>query len=219
MTGHEQGAQAIGWDRQAIARQTTLPGLSRRKGTRFRQGLVGILCSSWLGSSGLVGTAIAQSGRFTCPQDITTLTQLLVRDLPSYANRLTVRNKRLSQLANLPTVILASQPDLQPLPLIPGGAIPSDPTLQQVFITTLERQTTAQQVHQLQQYHWLFLVQTRRGWQLTQSYSRTGSYPAGKTITPPRESSQSTIAQSIKLWLRDCQAGAVRPSHEIPSGQ
>jgi hypothetical protein len=177
-----------------------------------RRSLGWTMMGIWLGLSSAWGAgAIAPPSRLSCPQEVDRLATLLVRDLPSYANRVTVRNKRLSDLPNLPTVVIASQPELEPLPLMAGGAIPQDPNLKQIFITTLERQTTARQIHQLQQYHWLFLVKTGRGWQLAQSYTRTGSYPAGKTLTPPRESSQGAIAQSIKLWLRDCQAGAVRP--------
>jgi hypothetical protein len=42
-------------------------------------------------------------------------------------------------------------------------------------------------------------------------FSHVGSYPnSTQPLTVPRESSDSLTAQAIRLWLRDCQAGAVR---------
>jgi hypothetical protein len=145
-----------------------------------------------------------------CPTTIEPLAKLLARDLPSYANRAALKNGTRFQVPGMSQVIIASQPNLEPLEL-PGTQQVSDPNLHQLFITTLERQTFNQKTNKFQQYHWLFLVQTREGWKLSQSFSRISPYPLVSRITPPRESSQGITAQAIKTWLRDCQAGVIRP--------
>ncbi len=144
-----------------------------------------------------------------CPTTIEPLAKLLVRDLPSYANRTALKNGTRFQVPEMSQVIIASQANLEPLQL-PGVQHPSDPNLHQLFITTLERQTFNQKTSKFQQYHWLFLVQTREGWKLSQSFSRISPYPLVSRITPPHESSQGITAQAIKIWLRDCQAGVIR---------
>jgi hypothetical protein len=95
--------------------------------------------------------------------------------------------------------------------------------LQQVFFTTLERQYWRNQMVSLQNYHWLFLVQNQDGWYLGLLYSSLGRYPSGdgplspvasqRAPTPPEESSDGIIGQAIRLWLRDCRAGAVFPAN------
>jgi hypothetical protein len=110
-------------------------------------------------------------------------------------------------------VILAGPPEFDPLPLTVNlDPVPPDPTVQQLFFTTLERQRTGDRLLELQQYHWAFLVPTRYGWQLVTLYSQIGSYPAdGRLLSPARENSLGAIGQAMRLWLRDCQAGAIRP--------
>lgn len=149
-------------------------------------------------------------------QDIETLTAQLLKDLPSYANRTSQRVRRRGRTADIYSyVLLAGRPEFAPLTLGPGEYNPAAPASvpqqpQQVFITTLERQYTAGKPVELQQYHWLFLTQTSRGWQLAIMFSRTGTYPGRRPPTPPRDSSEGVIAQAIRTWLRDCQAEPVR---------
>jgi hypothetical protein len=160
--------------------------------------------------------------RTACPTQIEPLTQALLRDLPSYTNRQITRQTRRADFATMSQVVAASAPEFEPLPLSTSGsangsangsATASDPNLKQIFFTTLERQTTGGQLVELQQHHWLFLTPTKTyGWRLAMLYTRLGSYPAGRVITPPRESSQGPIGQAIGLWLRDCQAGAIAGS-------
>jgi hypothetical protein len=157
----------------------------------------------------LATTLLSSSPAFAksiCPAKIEPLTQLLVRDLPGYANRATIKGRSRSQLAELTHVIVASQPNLDPIDL---PNIKPDPNLHQVFITTLERQAIGDRMYEFQQYHWLFLAHTQVGWRLTQSFSRTSHYPKEDTLTAPRESSQGAVAQGIKTWLRDCAAGSI----------
>jgi hypothetical protein len=41
-------------------------------------------------------------------------------------------------------------------------------------------------------------------------FSQAGDYPLKSVISPPKNSSDGAIAQAVKLWLRDCQAGSLR---------
>ena len=63
---------------------------------------------------------------------------------------------------------------------------------------------------ELQEFHRLFLTKTNIGWTVVMMFTQDGSYPVKPPIAPPRNSSNGAIAQGVKLWLRDCQAGSVR---------
>ena len=145
--------------------------------------------------------------RSTCPEAIESVSALLVRDLPSYGNRAMIRGRSRSEMAELTQVVVASQPELVPMEV---PSLKPDPNLHQVFLTTLERQTSAQKIYEFQQYHWIFLVKTRSSWRLVKSFARTSRYPKGDWITEIQDSSQGTIAQGIRTWLRDCAAGSIR---------
>ncbi|WP_254566350.1 hypothetical protein [Oscillatoria sp. HE19RPO] len=151
--------------------------------------------------------------RGVCPADLDLLMSQLLPDLPGYANR-TIQRSSQDYVPRF--VILAGRPEFQPLPQGPGVNHPpvsrlpgdleiegSNPAIAQVFFTTLERHYTATQSIEYQQYHWLFLSQTDQGWRVNQMFSRT-AYPETAIPTPPRDSSDSEMAQAIRLWLRDC---------------
>jgi hypothetical protein len=160
-----------------------------------------------------------------CPSDPQLLATQLLADLPSYANRVSIRNLNLSANSTQPltTVLVASAPDLTPLDLAQrsaaGAAIQREPNaeLQQVFFTTLERQYWQGQPTSLQHHHWLFLAPTQEGWHMALLFSSLSPYPdrgplAGdRAPTPPQESSDGIVGQAVRLWLRDCRAGAVFP--------
>ncbi len=173
-----------------------------------------VACTLWLTAS----NAIAQTNLSNnCQkQDVETLTTKLVQDLPSYANRVSQKSRRLNRSVDIYSyVLLAGKQEFAPLSLGPGEYTSTPPTLsneqpQQVFITTLERQYMSGKLVELQQYHWLFLTQTDSGWRLAFMFSRTGTYPSSQPPTPPRESSNGVIAQAVTTWLRDCQAGTLR---------
>lgn len=171
--------------------------------------------SSLFLTNSIPALALTSFSRSCQEQDIETLTIQLLEDLPSYANRTSQRARRRSRIVDTYSyVLLAGRPEFAPLTLGPGEYTPVEPSLveppQQVFITTLERQYTDGKLVELQQYHWLFLTQTSSGWQLAMMFSRTGIYPGGKPPTRPRDSSNGVIAQAIRTWLRDCQAGSMR---------
>ena len=191
--------------------------------------LVLLSAFSWFGSSHLSAhkishrqtqRAIAQAeapkprtNASSCPADLKALTALLVQDLPSYANRVIQRAAILPESAEIDTyVIVAGQPEFEPLSLGPGQY--SDSTTEpeppeQVFFTTLERQYLDNRVFITQNYHWLFLTQTDDGWRMALLYTRLGS-PSNTPPRPPLETSDSIIGQAVRLWLRDCQAGTLR---------
>jgi hypothetical protein len=143
-----------------------------------------------------------------CPTTLEPLTKALLRDLPSYMNRLSSqRSKQFPKYA-----IAATQPNIAPLPVVSSSAI--DPTqggLHQVFFTVLEREYDSQKPNTYQHYHWLFLAQAQTaGWQVAILYSRRGPYPDNQRYASPmRDTTQELTAQAIRRWLRDCQAEAV----------
>ncbi|UKO95809.1 hypothetical protein [Nostoc sp. UHCC 0870] len=151
---------------------------------------------------------------FCAAQDLETLTTHLLRDLPSYANRASQRGRRLGRSSDVYSyVLLAGRPEFQPLPLQPIDQNKStNQNIKQVFFTTLKRQYINKTVVELQEFHWVLLTQTQDSWRLVMMFTQTGSYPKGQPPSPPRDSSNGTIAQGIKAWLRDCQAGSLRNS-------
>jgi hypothetical protein len=164
-----------------------------------------------------------------CPQDLVTLTNLLLQDLPSYTNRLIQRSIPLDP--RNPTriyMVTAGNPEFNPIttdlnsvpdnlnnPLLnpsQGTNSPENSELQQVFFTTLNREYQGNRLVENQEFHRLFLVQTNQGWQLALMYSRSSLSP--QLLTPPRDSLNSAVGQAVKIWLRDCQAGAIDHSEQ-----
>jgi hypothetical protein len=149
----------------------------------------------------------------TCPADVNSLTSLLIRDLPSYANRLIQRRrKRTDELYS--SLVTVGKPDFRSIEITsreyPARFPQSAPT--QVFITTLERQYTGIKSAEIQQFHWLFMAKTRFGWRLSNIYSRTsiGKLTADAPIAPPTESSRTIVGEAISIWLNDCYLGKVK---------
>ncbi|MGF1481802.1 MAG: hypothetical protein ACFB4I_20355 [Cyanophyceae cyanobacterium] len=154
-----------------------------------------------------------QELRTTCPSDIQLLIDRLLQDLPGYANRVIQRAALFREPEMDVYVIVAGRPEFEPLTLGPeqykDSAVDPNPP-QQVFFTTLERQYLENRVVTVQNYHWLFLTQTSTGWRMALIYTRLGSPTESVSPRPPLETSDSIIGQAVKLWLRDCRAGALR---------
>jgi len=141
-----------------------------------------------------------------CPADLEALVDRLLQDLPSYANRVIVRSgfapNNSRAIGYVPNqIILAGRPEFEPLPLNFEDALPENAS--QVFITTLERQYRGGKRVEIQQYHWLFLTKTEKGWELVKIVSRFGTAADVRPLSPA-ESEKSAIAEAIRLWLRDC---------------
>ena len=177
---------------------------------RFGQVVVAILM---LGSVVTIAdAALAQTQQpLTCPQELDSLASLLVRDLPSYANRELRSTIALDRAVPRSAVVLiAGQTEFEPLPLDAGADPPpatADPY--QVFITTLERQYINDRAIEVQQYHWLFLTRSASGWRLVMMFTRYGSTQPNQPPSPPRETSQGAMARAVTTWLRDCRAGVI----------
>lgn len=158
---------------------------------------------------------------FTCPQDIQSLTNLMLRDLPGYANRVMQRSIRLNSSGLSSYVFVAGNPDFNPIntdlsPQSEATQRLDDRQLQQVFFTTLNREYQGGRILEVQEFHRLFLVQTSQGWQLALMYSRSGSISSpSQALTPVRESINSAVGQAVSTWLRDCQAGTLRNSEKL----
>jgi len=121
-----------------------------------------------------------------CPADFPSLSKALAKDLPDYLNRV------YSRLRIKREVMTISQPELEPLALAPDQ--PRDRLPQQIFLSTLERQTG--QVTTSQRAYWLFIVPTSRGWRLDMASMRIGQ-------APPVDVSDAAIADASNKWLRD----------------
>lgn len=148
-----------------------------------------------------------------CPADVKKLTNLLLENLPGYANRV-IQRTRLLQDGLYSYVLVAGRPQFKPLSLGPGIYAPVPPgeevqPPEQVFFTTLERQYTHNEAVTIQHYYWLFLTQTESGWKMAMLFSRFGSPAPGRAPLAPRGASNGAIGQAISLWLRDCRAGEI----------
>lgn len=149
-----------------------------------------------------------------CPSDLNRLSELLVRDLPSYANRKLQQNRKRTD-PFYSSMINAGALEFQPLENLSREYPPRFPQerANQIFITTLERQYTGIRSAQLQQFHWLFLAKTSLGWRLANMYTRTGGSPqSGTPVSPPIESSNTIVGTAIRTWLNDCYLGKLRGS-------
>lgn len=148
----------------------------------------------------------------SCPSDLQRLTELMLKDLPSYANRV-IQRERLRNRHFSPSlyVLVAGRPEFKPLPLTNLQYQPVlEDTAQQVFFTTLERQYGEESLVNLKNYYWLFLTQTEEGWRSVILFSQLASLDKGGLPLPPEDASDGPIGQGISLWLRDCRAGALR---------
>jgi hypothetical protein len=148
----------------------------------------------------------------TCPVKISDLSELMRRDLPSYANRLFQRQRKMKD-AVYSSMVAVGEPELDPLQIKHQEYTPIYPQVkpEQIFISTLERQYNGTSSVELQQFHWLFIAKTRKGWRLVTIYSRLGTRKKGtdNMITPPIESSHTVVGQSVRTWLNDCYLGKI----------
>ncbi|NEP17369.1 MAG: hypothetical protein F6J97_10755 [Leptolyngbya sp. SIO4C1] len=157
-----------------------------------------------------------------CPEDLAVLTQLLLRDLPGYANR--VLQRALGEVPDPelalsleqyrpPTVLIAGEAERKPIDVaeqVYTTDISAMNTTTQLFFTTLEREYSGTRFNDIQHFHWLFLVPSETGWRLAFMFSTIDDTESLRPILPLRESSGGSIGQAVQLWLRDCRAGTVR---------
>ena len=181
--------------------------------TSFNFLLGTILLTKMAAAENIINTQ--QSDR-QCPQELAQLANLMTENISNYGNRVIQRRSIYSRkLDFLPTyIVTVGKPEIEPLSLnqsqYPTDDISDD--VQQIFFTTLERQYfTNQKVLEVQNYHWLILTQTSRGWKLVMAFTRFGYPDEDKlAISPPRDTTSGIIGQAVKLWLKDCQNGTLR---------
>ncbi|MGF1498712.1 MAG: hypothetical protein ACFB8W_18080 [Elainellaceae cyanobacterium] len=152
-----------------------------------------------------------------CPIELETLSVLLLRDLPGYANRVSTRAQVAERTFNPKSyVITASVPAFAEVAPgfdenVPSPAVIEANGVEQVFFTTLSRQYQDDTAELLQHHHWVFLAPDPEGWRLSLMFSRIATYPENEPPAPLYESSEGVIGRGIQLWLRDCRAGAIAP--------
>lgn len=154
---------------------------------------------------------LSQTPPVSCPQNLAQLTEKLLKDLPGYANRVIQRSRLLRDSPYTSYIILAGQPEFEPLPLKSQQYQPffADDT-QQVFFTTLERHYRTRQGVTYQSYHWLFLTKIDNKWQLVKVISQLASLNEDDIPLPPKDSTDGAIGQGIRLWLRDCNVSGLK---------
>lgn len=141
----------------------------------------------------------------TCPADLQTLLDQMLPDLPGYANRVIERRSNSREFRRDTSILLAGQLDeLEPLPFSVNLNYPDETFL--VYLKTWQRQYYNNKIIRFQQYHWLFLRKSASGWELEKMFSKSSSYPRYGFYPVPGETSESAVAQAVRLWLRDCQA-------------
>ncbi len=151
----------------------------------------------------------------TCPVELEPLTSKLLEDLPGYANRVIRRTRGDRTELRARHVVIAGRPEFEPLPAGSQEYQPAFPAsrqaIEQIFFTTLEQQYAETERQTTQNFHWLLLAQTpERGWDLVAMFSRLGTLDPEDPPGAIRESTGSAIANGIRLWLRDCEAGTLR---------
>ncbi|MGD1805363.1 hypothetical protein ACP6PL_07960 [Dapis sp. BLCC M126] len=140
----------------------------------------------------------------TCPENsdnLEILVAALMLDLPSYVNREIQRDRQPSKDYLKRNIVIAGRPEFEPLPMDYTPFIQED--INQIFLTTLERQYRDSQVVELQQFHWLFVRQNQTQWELVNMFSIEESLP--ENIPPqPKNSSNGVFAKGIRAWLKGC---------------
>ncbi len=157
-------------------------------------------------------TQVLAQNETTCPSDLETLMTRMLKDLPSYGNRVTQRSRRGDRSVEVYNyIVVAGNPEFEPLPLSNLQYQPQLPDeTKQVFFTTLERQYTKTEVILLQNYYWLFLTPSSDGWRLFLLFSQLADLEKADLPLPPQDAINGAIGQGIKLWLKDCRAGVLR---------
>ena len=150
-----------------------------------------------------------QTQNKSCPEDIETLTSLMLKDLADYGNRVIQRTQHSHRREGFDSyIIFAGKSEFEPLNLPQFQYNPfKESKTEQIFFTTSERQyiDNTKQI-ETQNYHWLFLTPTSNGWHMVTMFSRFSPSAQKDLPTPPIESSKGIIGQAVSLWLRDCRA-------------
>lgn len=141
----------------------------------------------------------------SCPDNLSDLSEKLLTDLPSYTNRVIQRSQLTRTPFNDTYIIVAGQPEFEPLTLTHQQYKPIFPnSTQQLLFTTLERHYINQRSTTYESYYWVFLTQENEQWYLVKVLSALASLNENDVPLPPQDATDGAIGQGIQLWLRDC---------------
>lgn len=168
----------------------------------------------WLESALLLTLVLGHAGSLeaapvatseSCPQSFEPFISTMLADIPAYVNRVNTRADNRNKY-----VIVASRADFDELPLLqasfPKNTNPETSSdVRQVFFSTLLRRFSQQEIVHQQEHYWLIMAPSDRGWEFVQMYSIIDSYPSSDhLLSPPRNSSEGSMATAIKDWLKNC---------------
>jgi hypothetical protein len=160
---------------------------------------------------------------YQCPADLPQLTTLLLRDIIPYANRAAQRRRRRLDANGRPdpsgkldtsynSYLVVGRGSLEAVAIDNPEYNPSRSGPQQLFVTSLEKQySPGPKFIEIQRFHWIFLARSQAGWSLSAIYSRVGSNGSDPLLLPPTDSLSTPFGEAIATWLRDCNAGKIRP--------
>jgi hypothetical protein len=155
---------------------------------------------------------------YQCPTELPQLSVLLLRDIIPYANRAAQRRRkkippdyRLLD-PNYSSYLAVGRTSLEPLAFDNPEYQPRRPAPQQIFLTSLEKQhAPGSQFTEIQRFHWIFLDRGQTGWRMSAIYSHVRSGNSDPLLLPPTDSLTTPLGEAIATWLRDCNAGKIRP--------
>ncbi|NET29467.1 hypothetical protein [Okeania sp. SIO1I7] len=133
--------------------------------------------------------------------DLEILATDLILDLPGYVNREIQRDRQSNEDYLERNIVIAGRPEFEPLPIDDMPFFQED--INQIFLTTLERQYPGSQVVELQKFHWLFLRKSQRQWELVNMFSIEESL-LGSLPPQLEDSSNGVFARGIRFWLEKC---------------
>lgn len=143
-----------------------------------------------------------------CTGEITELSTKLVNEISDYGNRVIQKSRRggANSLTMPIYIITAGKPEFEPLPLSNRSFGSSKPSkIEQVFFTTRERHYLSDtRLEETNNYHWLLLTPTDRGWQMVMLLTRFGEVMPSEVVSPPIDTTSGVVGEAVRLWLRDC---------------
>jgi hypothetical protein len=144
----------------------------------------------------------------SCPSNLSSLVDRMLKDLPSYANRIIQRQRNVIKNRKPSfNIIAAGKPEFETLKSKSSEYTSNfDENSQQVFFTTLERRYSFDRYIETQNYHKLILTPTEKGWQMVLMFSQFGAADKNYPPLPPQDTTNNYIGQAVSLWLRDCQS-------------
>ncbi|AUC59805.1 hypothetical protein AA637_01000 [Cyanobacterium sp. HL-69] len=144
-----------------------------------------------------------------CRADINHLGDKLVNEIGDYGNRIIQKTRRGG--ANSPImpiyIVTVGQVEFEELPLSEKSYGANNSShIEQIFFTTRERQYLSDtRLEETNNYHWLLLTSTDRGWDMVMLLTRFGEVGDNGLVSPIVDTTSGVVGEAVRLWLRDCQ--------------